>query len=460
MDRQPPSNIEAEQKLLGAIIYQNLFLYDCIHVLKPDHFSDEIHRDMYDKMINLADSGRKYDVTGLGQHFKTIIVNSELDGAEYIHRLAGSAHGADVADLSKTIIDCYKRREVIGFCSNAVDRAYISINDTDLISDVQNDLESIVFSEDGETVVNINTITDEILRKAQDENRDYGVPTGIKAIDDIIGGCPKSDVTIIGGRSSMGKTALAVSMFKNQIEQKYNGIFFSLEMSTEQLASRLLCSISYNPNDGDRNWNYSNLLKWGLRGSQFKALQRATRHLDKLDYLVNDQSGLTVAQMASYVRKKKRELNKDGKTFDFIYVDHIILAKASDRYSGNETSEVSEISKQLKALAKKENIAVIALSQVNRGTEGRDNKRPRISDLKQSGGIEQDAGVVLLCYRKDYYVSRERPAIDDENAMSDWAADMRDCQGKYEVIIAKERNGQTKTVDLLHKIEFNHFESA
>ena len=136
------------------------------------------------------------------------------------------------------------------------------------------------------------------------------------------------------------------------------------------------------------------------------------------------------------------------------------MAKASERYAGNETSEVSEISKQLKALAKKENIAVIALAQVNRGTEGRENKRPKISDLKQSGGIEQDAGVVLLCYREDYYLMRDRPDIDDQNAMSEWADEMRKHKGKYEVIIAKERNGQTGTVDLEHKIEFNLFKSA
>ena len=300
-----PSNLEAEQKLLGAIVMQNMFLFDCIDILTPDHFSEEIHSRIYEKMIELSDSGRKYDILGLGQHFENETVEASIKGSEYIYNLADNAFNVNVRDAAKTIVDCYKRRGVIVNCESAINRARTSINDSELITDIQNDLENIIIAEDGETVINAKTITDSILEKAQNPNRDYGVPTGLKAIDDVIGGCPKSDVTIIGGRSSMGKTALAIAMFKNQVPAGYNGIFFSLEMSTEQLTNRLLCNISYKKDQGDMNWNYSNLMKWGLKDRQFKMLQAATSVMQGSDYLIDDRSGLTVAQIAATVRKKE-----------------------------------------------------------------------------------------------------------------------------------------------------------
>jgi replicative DNA helicase len=465
--RAPPGNVEAEQALLGAILINN-DAYDRVSdFLKPEHFVEEIHRRIYDIAGSLIRAGKLASPITL----KTFLGEHDLGGGltvpQYLARLAMEATTIiNANDYGRMIHDLAVRRELIQIGEDVVNVAYdapVDSSPRDQIEEAEKRLYQIAeggrygggFQRFSEA---LKSAVDMAARAYERDGHLSGVATGLHDLDHKMGGLQASDLIILAGRPGMGKTALATNIAFN-IASAYRGEvkpdgttrtadggivgFFSLEMSSEQLATRIIAEQSGVPSYKIRRGDISE--------QEFHLVSRAMLEMQSIPFYIDQTGGISIAQLTARARRLKRQ-----RGLDLLVVDYLQLLSGSKTRSDNRVQELTEITTGLKALAKELGVPILALSQLSRQVEQRDDKRPQLSDLRESGSIEQDADVVMFVYREEYYLKNKepRPGTDEHVA---WMADMERAHGRAEVILGKQRHGPTGMVELSFEAELTRF---
>ncbi len=450
LDRLPPQSLEAEQALLGALLHNNLAFERISELLRPEHFSDPAHGRIYEAISNLINRGHIADPITLKEYFDRDDALSEVGGGQYLAQLAASVISViNTSDYGKKIYDFYLRRQLIDVGEGIVNEAHaydLDVSATNQIEMAEKKLFDLATTGEQERGLQSFSISlKHALNSAEvaykRDSHVVGVTTGFKKMDECLGGFHPSDLIILAGRPSMGKTALATNFAFNasraNLEKKEGAAvaFFSLEMSSEQLANRIL---------GQESGLSSDLIRRGDIGkSDFPRLVEVSNRLNALPFFIDDTPALSVPAIRTRARRLKRQ---EG--LGMIVIDYLqLIGSPGKKSSENRVQELSEITRGLKALAKELNVPVLALSQLSRAVEQRDDKRPQLSDLRESGSIEQDADVVMFVYREEYYLSRKRPTGSDDK-VAEWEKSLGSVANIAEVIMAKQRHGPIGTVQL------------
>jgi replicative DNA helicase len=466
--RIAPHNIEAEQALLGAILVNNDAFYRVSDFLEPKHFLEAIHQTIYETAGSLIRMGKVATPVTL----KTFVpAETDIGGmtvGQYLARLAAEATTIiNAQDYGRTIYELALRRDLIGIGEDMVNVAYdapVDFAPRAQIEDAERRLYELAESGryDGGFqgfAQAMKVALDMAANAYQRDGKLSGTATGLRDLDTKMGGLQRSDLIIVAGRPGMGKTALATNIAYNvarahqeqvqadgTMKSVNGGIvgFFSCEMSAEQLATRILAE--------QTGISSSLIRRGGISQTEFDKIRDYTIELQRLPLYVDETGGLSISQLTARARRLKRQ-----KGLDLIVVDYIQLLQGSGkRGNDNRVQEVTEITTSLKALAKELNIPVIALSQLSRQVESRDDKHPQLSDLRESGSIEQDADVVLFVYREEYYLQNKEPKPGTPEHAT-WQTEMELALGKAEVIVAKQRHGPTGSVRLQFEGQFTRF---
>jgi len=453
ISRDIPINVGAEQSLLGAILSNNLALEKVEDFLEPKHFSSKINSIIFDTLKRFITNNQIADITTI----KVFLENNEdfvsNGGMKYLLEIAeNSVSIINAKQYGELIYDLYLRRELIDVGTELVNKSYSDFQEENSNSIIEKvELELFNLTNDGEKQRGPKIFTDvlsdtlDYAEKAFKKSSDVAVlKTALSDLDKKIGGLHKSDLIIIAGRPSMGKTAFATNIASNicmdklNLKKKNNVLFFSLEMSSEQLATRLLSEMSKIPSEKIRTGNISKM--------DFENLLKNSEKIKNLSLFIDDSPALTLSAIRSRSRRLKR---KDG--LDLIIIDYLQLISSESRnLNDNRVKEISEITRGLKAIAKEFNIPVIALSQLSRKVEDREEKRPQLADLRESGSIEQDADLVVFLYREEYYLARTEPPEGTEKHIA-WTDKMEKIHNIAEIIVAKNRHGPISRV----KLHFN-----
>ena len=462
-----PHNIEAEQQLLGAILTNN-DVYDRIAALvKPEHFFDPVHQRIFERAAARIQKNALASPVTLKPFFDDDAGLKELGGPAYLVRLAGAAISAYAArDYAQMIYDLAVRRELIALGRDiSAKAAKVEIHSEPREQIIEAEQRLYKLGEQGVAERGfqsfLKAVTDAVNMANAAYQRDgglAGISTGLIDLDKKLGGLHPSDLLILAGRPSMGKTSLATNIAFNIAKAYKRGIthegiegaveggvvgFFSLEMSAEQLAARILSEASEVPSEQIRRGD--------MTEAEFRRFVEAAKALESCPLYIDDTPALAISQVAARARRLKRTHG-----LDLLIVDYLQLLKGTGK-GENRVNEVSEITQGLKAIAKELNIPVIALSQLSRAVENRDDKRPQLSDLRESGSIEQDADVVMFVFREEYYREREKPGDHDLEAMAKWQILMENVHGKAEIVIGKQRHGPIGTVELSFEGRFTRF---
>jgi replicative DNA helicase len=463
--RAPPHNLEAEQALLGAILVNNEACDRVSSFLKQEHFYDALHGRIYDHAAKLIWAGKRATPITLKTFFQGDEPDGDLTVPQYLGRLAANATTIiNAEDYGRTIYDLAIRRQLIQIGEDMVNVAYDAPIDAPPAVQIEDTEQKLYeLAETGKYGSGFEpfttALTDAIDMAANAYRRDgglSGLATGFSDLDQRMGGLQPSDLIIVAGRPSMGKTALATNIAYH-VAQTYrrdpdseaavDGAvvgFFSLEMSAEQLATRIISEQAYIPSERIRRGR--------IESEEFDRIVEVSQELQNLPLYIDQTGGITVAQLAARARRLKRQ-----RDVGLIVVDYLqLLSGSSRRAAEGRVQEVSEITTGLKALAKELHVPVLALSQLSRQVEQREDKRPQLADLRESGSIEQDADVVLFVFREEYYVERRQPRENTEEHKQ-WQQEMDLVTGKAEVIIGKQRHGPTGTVRLQFTPEFTRF---
>jgi replicative DNA helicase len=466
--RSAPHNIEAEQSLLGAILVNNDAFYRVSDFLEPKHYFEPIHQTIYETAGSLIRMGKVATPVTL----KTFVpAETDIGGmtvGQYLARLAAEATTIiNALDYGRTIYELALRRDLIRIGEDMVNVAFdapVDFAPRAQIEDAERRLYELAESGryDGGFqgfAQAMKVALDMAANAYQRDGKLSGTATGLRDLDAKMGGLQRSDLIIVAGRPGMGKTALATNIaynvakaYESQVQadgtmKAVNGGvvgFFSCEMSAEQLATRILAE--------QTGISSSLIRRGGITQNEFDKIRDYTIELQHLPLYVDETGGLSISQLTARARRLKRQ-----KGLDLIVVDYIQLLQGSGkRGNDNRVQEVTEITTSLKALAKELNIPVIALSQLSRQVESRDDKHPQLSDLRESGSIEQDADVVMFVYREEYYLQNKEPKPGTEEHAK-WLLEMDNAHGRAEVIIAKQRHGPTGTVPLQFEGQFTRF---
>ena len=469
-----PKNIEAEQALIGALLVNNKFYEKIEGVLRPAHFADSTHRKIFEAMDKLLHAQRTADIITLKSYFEQEGTLEQVGGFSYLVKLAESASPlTNIEHYAQFIYDRYLRRELINTGYEIITDAMeenLDVSATDQISAAEKSLYNLSAQGDAKggfiDFENALQSSVEVIQKAyQKGGRISGLPTGLSKLDYKIGGLNDSELLILAARPAMGKTALAVNIAYNvasyfsehsEIPADKRGVaFFSLEMSSDELAARILSTTTHTPGQKLRNGE--------LDESEFARIAAAVRELGNIPLYIDDTPGVSINAIRSRARRLKRT-----KGLGLIVIDYIqLIGGTGDKKSeSNRVQEVSEISRGLKILAKELKIPVIALSQLNRSVEARDDKHPQMSDLRESGSIEQDADIVMFIYRENYYLQQAKPKQKDgddpvkfQQKYSDWEIKCRQTQNEADVIVGKNRHGPIGEVKLYYNGEYTQFDN-
>jgi replicative DNA helicase len=466
--RSAPQNIEAEQALLGAIIVNNEAFYRVSDFLEPQHFFEPIHQQLYELASSLIRAGKIATPITLKTFLPSDIDIGGLNASQYLARLAAEATTViNAADYGHTIADLALRRNLIRIGEDMVNQAFDTPVDApprEQIEDAERRLYEIAetsrFGSGFQRFAQaLTTAVDMAARAYQRDGKLSGLATGLRDLDSKMGGLQPSDLIIVAGRPGMGKTALATNIAYNiakahRAEVQADGTmktvnggivgFFSCEMSAEQLATRILAE--------QTSIASSMIRRGGITETDFEKIRDYSIELQSLPLYVDETGGLSISQLTARARRLKRQ-----KGLDVIVIDYIQLLQGSGkRGNDNRVQEVTEITTNLKALAKELNVPIIALSQLSRQVENRDDKRPQLSDLRESGSIELYADVVIFVYREEYYLANKEPRVGTPE-YEKWQLDMSLVHGKAEVIIGKQRHGPTGTVELQFEGQFTRF---
>lgn len=461
-----PHNTEAEQQLLGAILTNN-DVYDRIaSLVKPEHFFDPVHQRIFERAAARIQKNALASPVTLKPFFEDDDGLKELGGPAYLVRLAGAAISAYAArDYAQMIYDLAVRRELIALGRDiSAKAAKVEIHSEPKEQIVEAEQRLYKLGEQGVAERGFQSFLKAAVEAVNIANAAYqrggglsGISTGLVDLDKKLGGLHPSDLLILAGRPSMGKTSLATNIAFN-IAKAYRrgrlpdggegtvegGVvgFFSLEMSAEQLAARILSEASEVPSEQIRRGD--------MTEAEFRKFVDAAKSLESCPLYIDDTPALPISQVAARARRLKRTHG-----LDVLIIDYLQLLKGTSK-NDNRVQEVSEITQGLKAIAKELNIPVVALSQLSRQVESREDKRPQLSDLRESGSIEQDADVVMFVYRDEYYLSRMEPEPGSA-AHAEWMQKSERAHGKAEVIIGKQRHGPIGNVELSFEARFTRF---
>jgi len=465
--RALPHNIEAEQAVLGAILVNNEAMDRLSSFLNIEHFYDPVHARIFDVCAARIQKNALASPVTLRPFLEEDEGLRALGGPAYLVNLAATAVAAyAVRDYARMIYDLAIRRELIALGRDISARA----GDVDVTSEPADQIveaESALYAlaEQGKSDSGFESFLSAVTQAVDMANAAYqregglaGVSTGLADIDRKLGGLHRSDLLILAARPSMGKTSLATNIAfnvarayrKGQVADGREGAieggvvgFYSLEMSSEQLAARILSEAAEVPSEQIRRGD--------MTEAEFRRFVEAAKALETCPLYIDDTPALPISQLAARARRLKRTHGLDVLIVDYLQL--VRPAKAKD----SRVNEVSEITQGLKAIAKELDIPVIALSQLSRQVESREDKRPQLSDLRESGSIEQDADVVMFIYREEYYKEREKPGDHQLEKMAEWQAAMESVHGKAEVIIGKQRHGPIGTVELSFEGRFTRF---
>ena len=467
--RVMPHNEEVEQALLGALLVNNKQLEKVSEFLRAEHFYNAVHGRIYSAIASFIERGQDASPITLRAYFDKEQDLSHVGGGQYLSDLAGHVISVvNVEDYGRTVYELHLRRALITLGEDVVTEAYDHGVDQTAAQQIEMtekrlfDLATagdfkggfVPFSQSLTAAINSAQVA------YQREGDVTGITMGLTDMDKKLGGLQKSDLIILAGRPSMGKTALATNMAFNAAKAYLRSAgkegavvgFFSLEMSAEQLATRILADLSSVASDKIRRGE--------VRDTDFTRFVEAAQELSQAPLFIDDTAALTIGAIRTRARRLKRQHN-----LGMVVIDYLQLVQGSGRGGQeNRVLEISEITRGLKALAKDLEVPVLALSQLSRAVEQRDNKRPQLSDLRESGSIEQDADVVMFVYREEYYLARETPAQGVGEAgdkfsqrHDDWVKRLESVHNVAECIIAKQRHGPIGTVKLHFDGEFTRF---
>lgn len=450
-----PNNIEAEQSVIGSILVSNEIFDEINMIVASKNFYDPMHQKIFSAIEKLIYSGMLANPITLKNYFEK--EKDEINVPDYLIKITKfSTSSRQTIEYSKLIYDLFVKRELIKISENIIDTAKLNDLDHDGKSIIENFEKSLFdLAEKGSfssSLIKFDEamkMTIEMASNAyKNEEGIVGVPTGLTDLDDRLGGLHKSDLLIIAGRPSMGKTALATNIAFNAAKKiqedgrKSTIAFFSLEMSSEQLSTRILAEQSRIKSNDIRRGRISE--------EQFDKFIETSKNISELPLYIDETPAISIAALSNRARRIKRLYG-----LDMVVVDYIQLMRAAN-FKDGRVQEISEITQGLKALAKELSVPVLALSQLSRAVEQRDDKKPQLADLRESGSIEQDADVVMFVFREAYYLERKEPQpATVEHA--EWQSKMNDVANRAEIIIGKQRHGPTGNVFLEFEPMFTRF---
>ena len=451
-----PHEIEAEQAILAALLTSNSVYERISDFLKPEHFYDDINGKIFEAIAKLLENNQLADPLTLKNYFLQKEEIALIGGERYLIELAkNSPILSSTEEYGKLIYDLYQRREILKIsdeitndansfdvgtkASQIIEKAEVKLYNLSSTGEAGQDFKKFSMS----LVEAINSAESAYKRDGQLS----GIPTGFTDLDQLLGGFHKTDLLILAGRPSMGKTALATNIAFKMVkaksmddENKKNIIgFFSLEMSSEQLATRILAE--------DSSISSEKIRRGQLNSNDFQKIVKSSQTLGDLSLYIDDSPNLSISALRTRARRLKRKYGLDA-----IVIDYLQLIRPSLSRPDNRVLEIAEMTRNLKSLAKELSIPVLCLSQLSRQVEQRDDKRPQLSDLRESGAIEQDADVVMFIYREEYYTERKEPSLGTEDYQK-WQEKMAKIHNVAEVLVAKQRHGPIGKVKL-------HFEGS
>ncbi len=452
IDNKQPSNIEAEQALIGSVLVNNDIIDEISSIISSSTFYDPAHTKIYEVIETLNNKGMIANPITLKNFFEKDNMLDEVGGTEYLVKLTRfSSSTKQAVDYAKIIHEMFLRRELV-LISDKLSTDTLNANDQEQnAEDIIENAEKSLFdlAERGsfsQSYMKFNQAIDQTIQMAtmamQSDQGIVGIPTGLTDLDEKLGGLHKSDLIILAGRPSMGKTALATNIAYNasqhilKRQEKSSVAFFSLEMSSEQLSTRILSEQAKIRSDDIRRGK--------VNEEEINRYIETSRNIYNLPLFIDETPAITIATLSNRARRMKRLFG-----LSLIVVDYIQLMRSSSNKNDGRVQEISEITQGLKALAKELSVPVLALSQLSRAVEQRDDKQPQLADLRESGSIEQDADVVMFVYREAYYLERKQPKLGSiEHA--EWQSKMNDVNGLADIILGKQRHGPTGVV----KVEF------
>ncbi|MBS4177629.1 replicative DNA helicase [Lederbergia citrea] len=433
LDRTPPQNIEAEQAVIGAIFLEPSALILASEILIPEDFYRSSHQKIFDCMLKLSETGKAVDLITVTEELAAAKLLEDVGGVSYLSEIAVSVPtAANIGYYARIVEEKSLLRRLIRTATNIATDGYSREDEVDaLLSEAEKQIMEVAQRKNAGAFHNIKDVLvrtyDNIELLHHQKGDVTGIPTGFTELDKMTAGFQRNDLIIVAARPSVGKTAFALNIAQNVGTKTGENIaIFSLEMGAEQLVMRMLCA--------EGNINAQNLRTGALTDEDWRKLTMAMGSLSNSGIYIDDTPGVRIGEIRSKCRRLKQEHG-----LGMILIDYLQLIQGNGRSGENRQQEVSEISRSLKALARELEVPVIALSQLSRGVEQRQDKRPMMSDIRESGSIEQDADIVAFLYRDDYYDQ------ESEN------------KNIIEIIIAKQRNGPVGTVSLAFVKEYNKF---
>jgi replicative DNA helicase len=460
-DTQIPKNIEAEQTILGSILANNELYDEITDQIDGGYFFDPVHQKIYKIISNLISKGLLANPITIKNFFNSNEELVEIGGIDYLLKLTKvSTTKNQIKYYSQLLSDLYIRRQLINISEETLEESKnkeLEITGTNILENTERKLFEV--AEKGNFQKSFVTFKDALKETIDMATAAYkndqgivGVPSGLTDLDDRLGGLHKQDLIIVAGRPSMGKTALATNIAfyaaqNIQAKNKNSSVaFFSLEMSSEQLSTRIL---------SEQSRIKSNDIRRGkINQEDFEKFIEASKNLENLPLHIDDTPAISIAAVSNRARRLKR---KQG--LDLIVIDYIQLMKSSGYKNEGRVIEIAQITQGLKALAKELDVPVLALSQLSRQVEQRDDKKPQLSDLRESGSIEQDADVVMFVFREQYYLEKQEPKLGTAEHV-EWQEKMNQVHNQAEIIIGKQRHGPTGLIKLEFESAFTKFKDA
>jgi len=458
---QIPKNIEAEQTILGSLLVNNEIFDEISDKIDDNYFYDPIHKKIYKTISNLISKGLLANPVTIKNFFNSNEELLEIGGVDYLLKLTNvSTTKNQIKYYSELLSDLYIRRQLINISEETLEDSKnknLEISGTNILENTERKLFEI--AERGEFQRSFIAFKDALKETIDMATAAYkndqgivGVPSGLSDLDDRLGGLHKQDLIIIAGRPSMGKTALATNIAFNAAQNinkqdyKSSVAFFSLEMSSEQLSTRILA---------EQSRIKSNDIRRGkINQEDFEKFIEASKNLENLPLHIDDTPAINISALSNRARRLKR---KQG--LDLIVIDYIQLMKSSGYRNEGRVLEIAEITQGLKALAKELDVPVLALSQLSRQVEHREDKKPQLADLRESGSIEQDADVVMFVFREQYYLEKQEPKLGTAEHV-EWQEKMNQVHNQAEIIIGKQRHGPTGLIKLEFESAFTKFKDA
>jgi replicative DNA helicase len=457
--KELPNNIEAEQSVIGSILVTNEIFDDISSIISNINFYDPMHQKIYNAIENLIYKGMLANPITLKNYFED--EKDDLDVPEYLVKITKfSTSVRQAIEYSKIIYDMFVRRELIKISEETIDNAKINDLDTSGQNIIENS-ERLLFdlAEKGSfnsSLIKFDDAMKQTIEMAsaayKNEGGIVGVPTGLRDLDDKLGGLHQSDLIIIAGRPSMGKTSLATNIAFNaakhiqESSKKSSIAFFSLEMSSEQLSTRILSE--------QARISSNDIRRGRISDEQFDQFLETSKNIAELPLFIDETPAISIAAMSNRARRIKRLHG-----LEMVVVDYIQLMRGSTYNKDGRVQEISQITQGLKAIAKELGVPVLALSQLSRQVEQRDDHKPMLSDLRESGSIEQDADVVMFVFREGYYLSRKEPR-EATVEHAEWQAKMNEVAHLAEIIIGKQRHGPIGKVTLEFEERFTKFKDT